>query len=153
MSGDPKVLAGLQQAYLASDAAMFASRRAMIRYAWRAETGTSIHDAHSTDAAIRSWTPPPAEPSLDDFAFGLSIKFAELSVELDALKKRLDALEQHPEPTAPDLDPVRVEAAAKAAYVAVYPGAAWGDLWPVAKKARIETANRIIRAYLKDGGA
>ena len=132
MTGDPRVLAPLQQAFNATDNAHV--RQAII-YAWEFETDTRSTVYPRTDERIRAWTPPTAEPSLDDLAFGLSIKFAELSVELDELKSSLERLknqqtldckhtgialtdldrrlmvqenkkpEQHPEPTAPD-DPV-----------------------------------------------
>lgn len=183
MTGDPKVLAGLQQAFNATDDPRI---HRLIGNAWEFETASCSTIYPALGDRIRAWT-PPAEPSLDDLAFGLSIKFAALSVEMDEMKKRLDALEQHPEPPAPDdpvcaregcghpksvhalnsrvchvsdctcheflpapaadLDPVRVEAAAKAIR-----GDGWGRSWDELNQGHrdsyIRDANKAIRAYL-----
>lgn len=192
MTGDPKVLGPLQQAFNTSD--VYHVRR-YIGMAWEKETDTQHIVLPPLDERIRAWTPPPAEPSLDDLAFGLSIKFAELSVEMDEMKKRLDALEQHPEPTAPadpvcardgcwhkskwhcddgscgvrgcdceqfivkptttapaDLDPVRVEAAAKAALESRV-NLKWSEVSEMTRKTYMWDAEIAITAYLKDGGA
>ena len=120
MSGDPRVLAPLQQAYLAAKHEKVIQR---LQFVWDFETrGKIVNSDADADSEIRAWTPPPAEPSIDDLAFGLSIKFAEVTLELEGLKKqhaelidnitagfarverRIRAI-THPEPTAPD-DPV-----------------------------------------------
>lgn len=134
MIGDPKVLAGLQQAYLASD-----TRNVMLRIqnAWDYEATGSLVPGNS-DAAIRAWTPPPAEPSLEqrvdelhEMLMTLTTSTARNLEELragintevsnrinhehlcrgryDITNERINSLEQHPAPQpAPDLDPVRV---------------------------------------------
>ena len=180
MSGDPRVLAPLQQAYLAAKHEKVIQR---LQFVWDFETrGKIVNSDADADSEIRAWTAPPAEPSLEQRVATIerSIKTMNDSVQsLDRehlqLDERIAALEQHPEPTAPDdpcgencdgscqkcedrmferiyggddapapqpapdLDPVRVEAAAKASWEA--------------RMSMIEAAGVVIRAYLKDGGA
>lgn len=136
MSGDPRVLAPLQQAYLAANDG--SNARTYIRYTWRAETNQHGLPWHQVDADIRGWTPPPAEPSLEqrvdelhEMLMTLTTSTARNLEELragintevsnrinhehlcrgryDITNERINSLEQHPAPQpAPDLDPVRV---------------------------------------------
>lgn len=61
MTGDPRVLAGIQQAYLATDDDLMLS---YLGYAWSRETKT-LNSLRPVDPVIRAWTPPAAEPSLE----------------------------------------------------------------------------------------
>ncbi len=159
MSGDPRVLAPLQHAFNAADNAHV--RQAII-YAWEFETDTRSTVQPRIDKRIRAWTPPPAEPSLE-----------QRVAALEELKNRIDAMlfeESEPECTkcggtghtrenckpapqpAPDLDPVRVEAAAKAALESRV-SLKWSEVSEMTRKTYMWDAEIAIRAYLKDGGA
>lgn len=125
MTGDPKVLGPLQQAFLATDKSRIMD---FIGYAWERETGDVNTIYPSIDHRIRAWTPPDAEPSLEQRVEALSVRLTGYIAEVDfALSERIAALElfkadaledlaslnirmsivneRHPEPTAPD-DPV-----------------------------------------------
>lgn len=160
MTGDPKVLAGLQQAFNASENVH--TQRA-IASAWEHETDGWSVVMPTVEQRIRAWTPTTAGPSLEQRVAELTKSVmwlhelfspnGKIRQELNGIAERIDALEQHPEPTEPDLDPVRVEAAAKAAYECNN----WHpSLDQRSEKARaniVMFAHDAIWSYLKDGGA
>lgn len=76
MTNDPKVLAGLQQAFNASDDPRI---HRLIGNAWELETAScsTIHPA--LGERIRAWTPPASDPSLEQ-------RVAELEDALQRLK-------------------------------------------------------------------
>ena len=98
MSGDPKVLAPLQQAFKETDDGRVQQQ---IVYAWCHETGNyNIYSLIETD--IRDWTPPPAEPSLEQRVAELEAKAERHLAYLrdcidstdDQLKQRVDELHE-----------------------------------------------------------
>lgn len=207
MTGDPKVLAPLQQAYLKlTSHPKDIGDMALLQLQWEDHYGVIAYRPFAdVDAEIRAWTPPPAEPSLEQRMAELEAKHGSLKAKLDKWvpasvtitenhEERISALEQHPEPTAPDdpvcanpecahrqsshfsdwpggcetcecaeflpmpqpapdLDPVRVEAAAKAAWEDGGRMTSWDEASADIHELWIRDAGLMITTYLKGGGA
>ncbi len=107
MIGDPKVLGPLQQAFNATDHPFILGKLAA---AWTAETELDA-PFDMVSASIRAWTPPPAEPSLEQRVAELELKLSAVSATMQEHETDLENFGNQihelfnrtdPEPTAPD---------------------------------------------------